>query len=218
LVGKGRRVQAKKLQHVVRSRPETGIVQVEGLSQSLPRAGHARSLSRAALTIAAVMQPARQSRSACFYFVLATSPTEAYLFSDIAVVGWWRAVADQVTIAIGVVNSIHWAPILVAVHSLRKTGNCPRIRSLPFFVDEIERAMRRILERISSACVLLRYREFLAVLQSWPRKTGRFRFSTPIRLARSSMCRLPESSSSAREIRSRSDAWQYHRPRHPRSP
>ena len=52
------------------------------------------------------------------------------------------------TITVGVVDSIDRAPVLIAVQSRRITAKHPRVRSLPFFVDEIERSMRRIFERI----------------------------------------------------------------------
>ena len=65
--------------------------------------------------------------------------------------GWrWHAVADQVTIAVSVIDTINRAPVLITVQARRITAEHPRVGSLPFFIDEIDRSVRRILERIIS--------------------------------------------------------------------
>src|SRR5262245_45063880 len=61
---------------------------------------------------------------------------------------WLHAGADQVAVAVGVVDAVDRGPILVAVESGRIAAESARIRPLPLVVGEIERGMRRVLERI----------------------------------------------------------------------
>src|SRR5262245_38761846 len=62
--------------------------------------------------------------------------------------GGQRATANQMTVAVRVVDAIDRAPILIAIRSRRITAKRSRIGPLPLFVGKVERSMRRIFQRV----------------------------------------------------------------------